>query len=211
LATPAYDAVCNSHDHWLAQSYPFQRPCSYYFPDAFPTLAIPQDVETNRKYGGWDVSLNRVYFVNGKNDPWREATLSSDFHPRKSTERQPIFVADGGFHCSDLITRFAKDTSINEAQLKGLAYMAAWLTEFVPEHGYGTPEPHTSAAPLPPPPADFVPSVSIPAEIINASPPTVDLGIVNSGVPESHNSELKDAGHVVLPNAWAKPPTVVEW
>ena len=102
-----------------------QRSCSYYFPESFPAPAIPMDVETNFKYGGWDINLDRVYFVNGKNDPWREATVSSDFHPRKSTERQPIFVAEGGFHCSDLLTRNANDTSINEAQLKGLAYIAA--------------------------------------------------------------------------------------
>ena len=187
-----------------------QRPCSYYFPEAFPTPAIPKDLETNLKYGGWDISLDRVYFVNGKNDPWREATVSSDFHPRKSTERQPIFVAEGGFHCSDLLSRNAADTSINEAQLKGLAYMAAWLKEFVPKDS-AVVQSHTNTAPPPPPPTDFVPTVSIPAEIVNAPTPTVDLSVVNSGVPAPSTTGSKEGDHVVLPNAWAKRPIEVEW
>ena len=190
---------------WLNLT-PLQRPCSYY-PNTFPTAAIPKDVDTNLKYAGWDVDLYRVYFVNGKNDPWREVTVSSDFHPRQSTERQPIFVAEGGFHCSDLLTRYAADASINEAQLKGLAYMAAWLKEF----GYAAEQSATGATPLPAPPVDFVPSVSIPAQIVNTPTPTVNLSVVNSGVPASPTSGLKEAGHVVLPNAWARPPVQVEW
>ena len=187
----------------------FQRPCSYYFPETFPTPAVPKDFDTNLKYGGWDVNLDRVYFVNGKNDPWREATVSSDFHPRQSTDRQPIFVAEGGFHCSDLITRNALDTSINEAQLKGLGYMKAWLNEFVPKGSAVVSS--TDATPPPPPPADFIPSVSIPAQIVNAPAPTVDLSAVNSGAPAPPTSGSKEADHVVIPNAWAKHPIEVEW
>lgn len=206
LPTTQYVPLITSVRHNLII---LQRPCSYYYPETFPTPAVPKDVETNLKYGGWDANVDRLYFVNGKNDPWREATVSSDGHPRESTDRQPIFVAEGGYHCSDLLTRNARDTSINEAQLKGLAYMAAWLKEFVPKGSAVVSS--TDAAPLPPPPADFIPSVSIPAEVVNAPAPAVDLSVVNSGVPPPPTSGSKEAGHVVIANAWAKHPIEVEW
>jgi hypothetical protein len=88
--------------------------------------------------------------------------------------------------------------------------MAAWLREFVPK-GSRAVQPSTDSAPPPLPPTDFVPSVSIPTQIINAPTPTVDLGVVDSGVPTPPTSGSKEAGHVIVPNAWARPPVEVEW
>lgn len=65
-------------------------------------------------------------------DPWRDATVSSDFHTRQSTPAQPIAEGDG-FHCSDLLTANAVvDTTVRAVQTQGLAQMKTWLAEWRP-------------------------------------------------------------------------------
>lgn len=57
-------------------------------------------------------------------DPWRETTLSSDFHFRNSTDSQPIAISNG-YHCTDL--RIAdtaiEDQSVINVQALGVAYI----------------------------------------------------------------------------------------
>lgn len=80
----------------------------------------------NRELGGWNVNTPRLFFANGKRDPWREATVSSDFHTRQSTALQPIMVGDG-WHCSDLITKSGvTDATILKVQNTALAYFTKW-------------------------------------------------------------------------------------
>lgn len=59
-------------------------------------------------------------------DPWRDATVSSDFHFRNSSETQPIAISNG-FHCSDL--RIAAvgyaDQSVKNVQDLGVAYIVS--------------------------------------------------------------------------------------
>ena len=65
-------------------------------------------------------------------DPWRDATVSSDFHMRQSTSEQPIAIGDG-FHCSDLITSSGTvDATILAVQQKALTAMHAWLATWEP-------------------------------------------------------------------------------
>ena len=46
----------------------YQRQCSYFFPRAFPdaTSANPQADAINQKYGGWNITIPRLFFSNGK-------------------------------------------------------------------------------------------------------------------------------------------------
>jgi hypothetical protein len=56
--------------------------------------------------GGWDAKFERVLFVNGEFDPWKSATVSSDFKPGgplKSTEKVPVIEIKNGVHCPDLV------------------------------------------------------------------------------------------------------------
>ena len=65
-------------------------------------------------------------------DPWRDATVSSDFHMRQSTAEQPIAIGDG-FHCSDLSTANAQvDATVAKVQAEALANMKTWLAEWTP-------------------------------------------------------------------------------
>ena len=56
--------------------------------------------------------------------------MSSDFYPRESTELQPIAVSDG-FHCSDLITRYAAaDKTVYNVQQLAISYFTKWIKEW---------------------------------------------------------------------------------
>ncbi|TFY66062.1 hypothetical protein EVG20_g5021 [Dentipellis fragilis] len=107
-----------------------QRYCARQFPEAFSSPPVPNVQKTNAAYQGWDVKSDRLFFANGKRDPWRDVTVSSDFHTVASTARQPI-VMGNGFHTSDLLTDSGYvDPSIASLQKQGLAYMHTWLGEW---------------------------------------------------------------------------------
>ncbi|TDL29922.1 hypothetical protein BD410DRAFT_759045 [Rickenella mellea] len=110
------------------------RQCTYWFPEQFPNGARPPNTAlTNIRYRGWDVAIDRLFFANGKRDPWRDATVSSDFHFRQSTSSQPIAVSDG-FHCSDLGRKNGMtDTTVAAVQTQALATMKTWLAQWTPK------------------------------------------------------------------------------
>ncbi|KAG8737421.1 hypothetical protein FRC10_008200 [Ceratobasidium sp. 414] len=153
------------------------RQCTYFYPTAFPKPRLPNTLNIDTKYQGWNVNVPRLFFANGKRDPWREVTVSSDFHNRRSTDLQPIAVSDG-FHCSDLLTRYGTaDPTVLAVQKLALAYMTKWIKEWQvknPEALKGGPgvtviDPATVQAP----PA-FAPAASPPS---NPSPITVPANV----------------------------------
>ncbi|CAE6447253.1 unnamed protein product [Rhizoctonia solani] len=152
------------------------RQCTYFYPKSFPKARLPNTLSINTKYKGWNVNVPRLFFANGKRDPWREATMSSDFYPRKSTELQPIAVSDG-FHCSDLLTRFgAADKTVYDVQQLSIAYFTKWIKEWQdkhPEAVKGGAVTVIDPATKPAPPA-FAPLASPPAD---ASPITVPANV----------------------------------
>ncbi|KAK6535704.1 hypothetical protein TWF694_002154 [Orbilia ellipsospora] len=89
------------------------RQCKLYFPDdgtygAGPSFGNSNSFEpVNDWTGGWYINdTQRLLYVNGQFDPWRDAGVSSDYRPGgplESTEQTPIFVVPGGFHCTDLV------------------------------------------------------------------------------------------------------------
>lgn len=187
LVTPQYD----------------YRQCTYWFPEAFSRPTRPKTFITNAKYDGWNVNEERLFFVNAKKDPWREATVSSDYHPRRSTKKQPIHVLDNGYHCSDLISRFNVAPDIKAVQDNAVATFTQWISEFVP--GQGANARRALDAVMPPIESrDDTNSTLPPAEV---EPPAVDLGTVNSGVPEPHTGGAPK--HVGRKGAWDVDPVVV--
>ncbi|KIK54084.1 hypothetical protein GYMLUDRAFT_232374 [Collybiopsis luxurians FD-317 M1] len=117
----------------LLQS-PYQiRICALTFPDVF---ASPDDVpmaagvaNTNKDYGGWNLTVDRLFLANGQRDPWRGVTVSADGVDRASTDLQPIAISDG-FHTSDLLTTNGKvDHTVLAVQTQALSYMKTWLAE----------------------------------------------------------------------------------
>ncbi|KAG5648817.1 hypothetical protein DXG03_000166 [Asterophora parasitica] len=109
------------------------RQCQQMFPEAFPRPPRTQIERTNRVYKGWNVRLNRLFFANGIQDPWKDATVSATRVKVKSTPQQPIALSNG-FHCSDLGTASGNaDSTVRAVQLQALASFKKWLaTEWKP-------------------------------------------------------------------------------
>ncbi|CAE6424059.1 unnamed protein product [Rhizoctonia solani] len=167
------------------------RQCTYFYPKSFPKARFPNTLNINTRYKGWNVNVPRLFFANGKRDPWREATMSSDFYPRKSTELQPIAVSDG-FHCSDLLTRFgASDKTVYDVQQLAIAYFTKWIKEWQdkhPEAVKGGAVTVIDPATKPAPPA-FAPLASPPAD---ASPIVVPANVTApTSTPTPGNKQAK--------------------
>lgn len=96
------------------------------FREAFTQPPVPDTARTNSKYRGWDVNVDRLFFANGHQDPWREATISAESQKIVGTPQQPIEVSNG-FHCSDLATSERVDPTIAAVQDKALARFKEWL------------------------------------------------------------------------------------
>jgi len=117
------------------------RQCHQMFPDAFtPALTVSaakSKIEaTNALYKGWDVEIPRLFFANGRRDPWKEATTAATNHTIPFAQ-QPVVVADG-FHCSDLGTSAAiVDPTIAALQKVALGFMSVWLAEWSPPGSWG--------------------------------------------------------------------------
>lgn len=102
------------------------------FPGAFPQPPVPNTLRTNSKYHGWDVKADRLFFANGHQDPWREATISAETQNFVGTPQQPIEVSNG-FHCSDLKVKYANaDPTVAAVQGKALASLKEWLAAWRP-------------------------------------------------------------------------------
>jgi len=119
------------------------------FPGVFTNSSVPNASLTNKKYKGWNVQVNRLFFANGvrechpsellninnscsQGDPWRDATLSADETLFISTPWQPIALGDG-FHCSDLgVAAAVVDPTIAAVQSEALFWMKEWLKTWRP-------------------------------------------------------------------------------
>jgi hypothetical protein len=102
------------------------------FPAAFKAPPNPRAAETNARYKGWDVQTERLFFANGKRDPWRDATVSAEGLHKASTPLQPIALSDG-FHGDDMTTQSGMvDASLGAVQQQALAAMATWLVDWKP-------------------------------------------------------------------------------
>ncbi|KAK3995696.1 putative serine protease EDA2 [Cladorrhinum sp. PSN332] len=89
---------------------------------------------TNLFTDGWFLETTRVLWVNGEFDPWRSASISSDFRddgPFQSTAKQPVFVIKGGRHCSDLDAYSGERVQeIGRVQRQAVSQMVKWVKEF---------------------------------------------------------------------------------
>lgn len=137
-------------------------------------------------------------------DPWREATLSSDFHTRASTVSQPIYVGNG-FHCSDLIVKSEVDPTIKTVIDAGVATLSNWLTEWPS----GSKTQKKPLIPVPAPPA-FTPS-QIPLSVASATSQAVPAVATQAIAVSAENVvSASDVGdglnvHAVLDGMIRKP------
>ncbi len=70
--------------------------CKYAF-----NLSKPANITAVNKYGGWNITYDRLAFINGEIDPWRPATVAAPQAPhpnRTSTADMPFLVIKDAVH-----------------------------------------------------------------------------------------------------------------
>ena len=132
-------------------------------------------------------------------DPWREATVSSDFHSRLSTPSQPIFVGNG-FHCSDLIVKSSVDPTIEAVMDAAVVTFTTWISQWPGSKiTISTPD----AVPSPSPFVSFI----IPEAVATASPEAVPaVATQATGSPSSADG---GSGRFAIPNAMVRQAVVL--
>ncbi|KAH8911725.1 serine carboxypeptidase S28 [Coniochaeta sp. PMI_546] len=117
----------------------YQRQCDLFFPrDGNFTYgsAIGKTAETlNSWTQGWNLTnTTRLLWVNGEFDPWRSASVSSEFRPGGpllSREEAPVSLLRDATHCNDLVVKNgAVNAGVRAAQQSAVATMRKWVDEF---------------------------------------------------------------------------------
>ncbi|KAF9044514.1 hypothetical protein BDZ89DRAFT_1058999 [Hymenopellis radicata] len=107
--------------------------CQMYFPNTFDDKlmsAYPAVDAINTKFGGWNVHVDRVFFANGLNDPWIDATVSSRSIDFPSTSLTPVFLGKGSHTSDTIVVNADVEPTIAYIQEQAVAYMLAWLADW---------------------------------------------------------------------------------
>lgn len=116
----------------------WQRQCADYFPGpgTYGSAEGKTVGATNAFTQGWNLAGNttRLIWTNGQFDPWKDATVSSDYKPGgpfNGTADAPVQVIPAGVHCSDLITEAGEvNAGVKEVQDNEIAQIKTWVDEF---------------------------------------------------------------------------------
>ena len=116
------------------------RQCGLYFPPGpnGETYGIAEgrtEAQVNHYTGGWNIdNTTRLLYVNGGFDPWREASVSSEFRPGgplAPSPQVPILIVPGGFHVSDMVTTNGKvNAGVQKVQNQEVKQLAEWVSEW---------------------------------------------------------------------------------
>ncbi|KUI61468.1 putative serine protease EDA2 [Cytospora mali] len=132
--TPSIVSSLVSAEYW-------QRQCPLYFPG--PGTVGSEDGKnvsaTNTFTKGWDIAgtTTRLIFTNGQYDPWKDATVSSDFKPGgpyNGTADAPVQVIPDGIHCSDMIAENGVvNAGVQAAIDNEISVISNWVEEYYTE------------------------------------------------------------------------------
>jgi hypothetical protein len=122
----------------LADAAYYERQCALWFPTedgyTYGSGAGRTADDVNSYTDGWfNTDTTRLIYVNGQYDPWRSASVSSDFRPDgpfNGTDTVPVILIQGSRHCSDLLTSNNVDKYVAAAQTAEINQISAWVAEF---------------------------------------------------------------------------------
>ncbi|RYP91354.1 hypothetical protein DL770_002494 [Monosporascus sp. CRB-9-2] len=116
----------------------YSRQCPLMFPqtNGFVVGSVRGWNEThlNRWTGGWNSEFEKVIFVDGQYDPWRSASVSSDYRPEGgayNTTEAPAFIVEGGVHCPEMVID-VNNPSLWFVVQSSVEIMAGWIKEWSP-------------------------------------------------------------------------------
>ncbi|KAI1370181.1 putative serine peptidase [Hypoxylon crocopeplum] len=126
----------------LATAHYWQRQCDLFFPKegkyTYASARGKTAANLNAHTKGWRLpeyldSESRLLWVNGEFDPWRSASVASEFRPDgplAATADVPSIIIPGSRHCNDLRVRNAVNPDVEKTQAEILAQMTKWTNEF---------------------------------------------------------------------------------
>ncbi|RYP67011.1 hypothetical protein DL769_005871 [Monosporascus sp. CRB-8-3] len=120
------------------QETQYSRRCPLMFPETngFVVGSVRGWNEThlNQWTGGWDSEFEKVIFVDGQYDPWRSASVSSDYRPEGgvyNTTEAPAFIVENGIHCPEFDIDESDPYTWPVVQ-SSVEIMAGWIKEWSP-------------------------------------------------------------------------------
>lgn len=132
-STVGYPAPLYNIDYWRAQ-------CPIYFPEVNGhQVGMVKGVradDVNRRTGGWgNVNTTRLIWINGEYDPWRSASVESDFRPGGpfggGDDERPSYVIPKAAHCNDMLMRNAEaNPGVRKVVDAEVAKMKEWVDAF---------------------------------------------------------------------------------
>ncbi|KAH8671712.1 serine carboxypeptidase S28 [Xylariales sp. PMI_506] len=140
----------------LATAEYYERQCAIWFPpEGNATYGSAEGATAdafNARAGGWlntpTNSSARLLYLNGEVDPWRSASVASQFRPggpfininaSDAGTAEPVagvatvppsVLIEDGIHCSDLIAANSVHPSVAAAQAFVISQMQAWVAEW---------------------------------------------------------------------------------
>ncbi|KAK3380849.1 putative serine peptidase [Podospora didyma] len=117
----------------------YQRQCGLLFPEqgnsTFGSGAGKTAEMVNSLTSGWHLTnTTRLIWVNGEFDPWRSASVSSEFRPGgplQSTSEVPVFLMLGARHCNDMNVRSGQvNDEVGRTQEAVIKVVQEWVADF---------------------------------------------------------------------------------
>lgn len=136
-STVGYPPPMYNVDYW-------RRQCPVYFPEVHGhKVGMVKGIraeDVNKRTGGWNnVNTTRLMWVNGEYDPWRSASVASDFRPGGAfvgDEERPSYVIPKAAHCNDMIIRnAAANPGVKKVVDAEVAKMKEWVDAFYKKRG----------------------------------------------------------------------------
>ncbi|XP_059051096.1 putative serine protease K12H4.7 [Achroia grisella] len=104
----SYFQTTNSDDHPFTRNVPidwYYKMCTKLFGSEFNEDMVKKGVvETNKLYGGLDLNVTQVVFVNGQMDPWSKLGILEDL-----SYEGPAAIIPRSSHCKDLFSDRSND------------------------------------------------------------------------------------------------------
>ncbi|RUS12720.1 peptidase S28, partial [Endogone sp. FLAS-F59071] len=107
-----------------------ERQCRFYFPDSI-LPETPRIDYINKEFGGWNITDDNIFWINGQFDPWRDVTVNAVEAPKRvNTSASPDVVIQGGIHGWDEYWKQNITAPIVEVHDEVIASLRAWLKKF---------------------------------------------------------------------------------
>ncbi|KAG2225593.1 hypothetical protein INT45_013704 [Circinella minor] len=113
----------------------YQRQCPLFFGEHNIPVR-PQWRYINKEYQGWNIKLNRTFWIDGEYDPWRTLSVQSDWapergnndHNKKQDNARYVVLPQSVHHWDFFVSDYVSD-DIRQVQKDLFTTISGWITE----------------------------------------------------------------------------------